>query len=65
MANSGVGMFLYAKLIMDHVTSLSNLQDIREEITILPEGLEEAFVPFVLALSLPMLIRLRLGILAF
>lgn len=37
-------MILYARLVMDSLSFLSNLQDIREELTTLPAGLDQAYV---------------------
>ena len=36
------GMFLYARLVCDSLERLSDLDDIKEEVTHLPEGLNEA-----------------------
>jgi hypothetical protein len=44
-ANRRQGMMLYAKLIMDSLRFLSNLQDIRDELDMLPKGLNQAYVP--------------------
>ena len=42
LTNHSEGMFLYARLVCDSLERLSDLDDIKEEITHLPEGLNEA-----------------------
>lgn len=37
-------MILYARLVMDSLSFLSNLHDIREELSTLPGGLDQAYV---------------------
>ena len=39
------GMFLYARLVMDHLRSQPNLEELKKELHNLPHGLEEAYVP--------------------
>jgi hypothetical protein len=38
-----IGMFLYARVVMDNITSSLDLDQIREELYMLPESLEEAY----------------------
>ncbi len=42
LTDNSQGMYLYARLICDGLESLSDLDDIKEEITNLPDGLSEA-----------------------
>ena len=42
LANHSKGMFLYARLVCDSLGRLSDLADIEEEVTNLPDGLNEA-----------------------
>ncbi len=37
-------MFLYARLVIDNLASQVCMEDVREEASNLPNGLEEAFV---------------------
>jgi hypothetical protein len=37
-------MMLYARLVIESLSYLANLQDIREELKMLPDGLDEASV---------------------
>jgi hypothetical protein len=36
-------MFLYAKVVMDNITTCLTLDQIRQELHVLPESLEEAY----------------------
>lgn len=42
LTNNSKGMFLYARLVCDGLDRLSDLDDIKEEVTNLPDGLSEA-----------------------
>ena len=42
LTNSSEGLFLYARLVCDGLDRLSDLDDIKEEVTNLPDGLSEA-----------------------
>lgn len=39
-----IGMFLYARIILDNAEQLSNLEEIEQELSILPESLDEVYV---------------------
>jgi hypothetical protein len=39
-----IGMFLYARLVLDNIESQSNLDHVRNEARNLPDGLNEALV---------------------
>lgn len=36
------GMFLYARIVIDNVVDLTNINDIRRELRVLPEDLDDA-----------------------
>lgn len=35
------GMFLYARIVIDNVVDLTNINDIRRELRVLPEDLDD------------------------
>ena len=39
---TSTGLFLYARVVMENITTLYNLDSIRRELEVLPESLEEA-----------------------
>ncbi|KIX07366.1 uncharacterized protein Z518_02019 [Rhinocladiella mackenziei CBS 650.93] len=43
LASNSEGMILYARLMLDNISYLSSLHDIREELGALPRGLDEAY----------------------
>lgn len=38
------GMFLYARIMLGNIELLSDIEDIRKELRVLPENLNEAYV---------------------
>ena len=43
-----LGMFLYARLVLDTLMSQTNIHDLRDEVNNLPQGLDEACVSILL-----------------
>lgn len=37
-----LGMFLYAKIVLDCLCELYDIEDIRQDLTVLPEDLDDA-----------------------
>ncbi|RKL29949.1 hypothetical protein BFJ72_g11818 [Fusarium proliferatum] len=43
LASKAAGMFLYARIVLEDVEMLQDLDSIRDQLSILPEGLDEAY----------------------
>ncbi|KAI3400686.1 hypothetical protein diail_2398 [Diaporthe ilicicola] len=51
LAGRAKGMFLYARLIMEMVATMYDLAEIREELAVLPENLDDAYHRIILRLD--------------